>query len=193
MSAASCGRALRPARVLVILALACLCPPSAAAQTARWIEFHDPQTGLSFHYPPGLHVRQRDPRKFGLPRIERVVDLIGDTTVNPGTVVLRFLVHRGYPLHGARAKTLEELRRGCKTTSFLNIDGLKAVVCISAGSAAIHWSVEILDPRECTILTLLGGADADQALPPPHDGEFPLLSIIRTVRFTPSASRHGRF
>jgi hypothetical protein len=64
------------------------------------------------------------------------------------------------------------------------IDGHEAVVCVSQGGAATGWSVETLEPRECTILTLLGGADADQAVPPPHDGEFPLLSIIRTVHFT---------
>ncbi|HUX11050.1 MAG TPA: hypothetical protein VMW51_10430 [Terriglobia bacterium] len=188
MSAAICKRAVRCCLALQLLccfALACMGPLPAAARTPRWVPFHDPQTGLSFRYPPNLRVRRRDPRTFGLPRVESIVDLIGDTRTNPGTVVLRFLVLRGYLSPGARAKRREELRRGCKTISTLNLGGQKAVVCVSAGSAAIHWSVEILGPRECSILTLLGGADYRQSLPPPHDGEFPLLSIIRTVRLRP--------
>jgi hypothetical protein len=71
------------------------------------------------------------------------------------------------------------------------IDGHDALVCFSQGSAATNWSVDILEPRECTIVTLLGGADSGQAAPPPHDGEFPLLSIIRTVRFTAPSQALG--
>ncbi len=184
MNAACCER---PARILVMLVLACLSPASGVAQTPSWMQFRDPQTGLSFHYPPGLHVRQRDPEKFGLPQVQSIVEIIGDTTLNPGTVVLRFLVHRGNTTAAERAKRREYLRRVCTKTSPMLVDGHKAMVCVSAGSAAAHWSVEILEPRECTILTLLGGAEYEQALPPPHNGEFPLLSIIRTVRFAPTS------
>jgi hypothetical protein len=147
--------------LFVVLAFLCVGHSAAAAQTARWVQFHDPQTGLSFRYPPNLHIRHRDPQNFKLPTLQSVVELIGDTRVNPGTVVLRFLVRGGHLTPSTRAEKLEQLRKGCRTTSSLMIDGHEAIVCLSVGSAAIRWSVEILEPRERTILTLLGGADAD--------------------------------
>ena len=155
------------------------------ARTARWSQFHDPQTGLSFRYPPNLRVHLRDPQKFGLPNVKTVVDLVGSTKLNPGTVVLRFLVKGGSTSTAEREKKRQFLRRVCSSTGPLVVDGHEAVVCVSKGRAATHWSVEILEPRECTILTLLAGADAYEAAPPPHDGEFPLLSIIRTAHFSP--------
>ena len=179
-----CSSRINRVLLLVVLALICIGSFPTAAQTSQWIQFHDPKTGLSFRYPPDLHIRHRDPRHFNLPALQSVVELIGDTRVNPGTVVLRFLVRRGHLSPSARVEKLKQLRKACKSTRPLMIDGHEAVVCVSAGSAATHWSVEILDPRKCTIVTLLGGADADQAAPPPHDGKFPLLSIMRTVRFT---------
>lgn len=173
------------ASLLIVFSFLCLGHFSAAAaQTEEWIQFQDPQTGLTFRYPPNLRIHRRDPQKFGLPNIEGIVDVTGDTKLNRNTAMLRFLVKRGQLTSRARANKLKLLRKGCKTTSSLMIDGYKAIVCASAGSAAIRWSVEILEPRECTIVTLLGGAEADQAVPPPHEGEFPLLSIMRTVHFT---------
>ena len=160
----------------------------ALAQTAGWAEFHDPQTGLSFRYPPNLRIRRRYPQKFNLPEVQSIVELVGNTKVNPETVVLRFMVKRGHTSAAEQEKRRKLLRSGCKSTSRMTIGGHQAIVCLSAGSAAERWSVEIMRPRECTILTLLGGADADQAAPPPHDGEFPLLSIIRTVHFAPASS-----
>lgn len=178
------GEHMRFSRWIAALLLAvCAAASDGAAQNVRWTQFHDSQTGLFFRYPPELHVRLRDPQKFGLPRVETIVDLIGNTKFNRDTIVLRFLVNRGYITARERARKVRELRRACMKTSSIVVGRHKAVVCVSAGSAAVHWSVEILDPRECTILTLLGGADYRQSLPPPHDGDFPLLSIIRTVHF----------
>ena len=150
--------------LLILSGLLCLRYSSAAARNEKWIQFQDAQTGLTFRYPPNLHIQRRDSRQFGLDSLQGVVELVGDARVNPGTVVLRFLVKRGQLTGRAR-------RQG-------------SLVCMSTGSAAIRWSVEILKPRGCTIVTLMGRANADQALPPPHDGKFPLLSIMRTVRFT---------
>lgn len=187
------GRNCIGALILIVALALAVCGGAAggAPQSSRWIRFHDPQTGLAFRYPARLQVLRRDPKTFGLPKVETIVDLIGNTRLNPGTIVLRFLVNRGVVSVRERARKEEQLRRACIRTSPLMIDRRKAVVCISADSAAVHWSVEILDPRECTILTLLGGADYAQSLPPPHDGDFPLLSIIRTVHFTsPAAGEH---
>ena len=188
------GRKRLVKRVPLLVAIACVSIGTASAQAraARWSRFHDRQTGLSFRYPPDLRIRRRDPRKFNLPAVHSIVELVGDTRANPGTVVLRFLVKRGNTSSAEREKRREFLRSGCSTSSPMMIGGHEAVVCVSAASAAVRWSVEILQPRECTIVTLLGGADAAQALPPPHDGEFPLLSIIRTVRFVAASKLSKR-
>lgn len=172
-----------PLVLLVCSVLVCAVVIPAAPRSPHWLQFHDPQTGLSFRYPPNLHPRRRNPQKFGLPNVETIVDLIGNTNMNPGTIVLRFLVKRGITTPRERAARREVLRSVCKKTSSIIVAGHKAAVCVSTSSAAVHWSVEILQPRECTIVTLLGGADYKQSLPPPHNGEFPLLSIIRTVHF----------
>lgn len=192
MKTGTCHRLRRALRWLVALELAFLVAVPAVAGSHGWIQFHDPQTGLSFRYPPDLHVRRRDPRKFGVPNVQAIVDLTGSTRLNPGTVVLRFLVRRGITSAGEAAKRRAELGRTCEKTSPMRVGGHAAVVCVSRGRAAMHWSVEILRPRQCTILTLLAGADYKQSLPPPHDGEFPMLSIIRTVRFTSSMHTPGR-
>lgn len=178
------GRSQKAMQLLICFILACLGSLAAKLQTTEWLEFHDSQTGLTFRYPPNLRVRNVDAQKFGLPDVERIVELTGDTKLNPDTIVLRFLVKRGYTSADERAKILDGLRNACTTTSFLTIDGHQAAVCVWSGRAAVHWKIEILQPRQCTIISLLTGADAEQALPPPHDGEFPLLTIIRTVRFT---------
>lgn len=176
-------RVLRVLQHLVCFVLICGMALPAAPQKPRWIQFHDPETGLSFRYPPDLHIRERNPQEFGLPNVETILDLIGNSKLNPGTILLRFLVKRGVTSPNERTKRLQVLRHVCKKTSLMMVDGHAAVVCVSTGRAATHWSLEILQPRDCTILTLLGGVDYGQSLPPPHDGEFPLLSIIRTVHF----------
>src|SRR5947208_15894960 len=66
-----------------------------AASPAEWVPYHNSATGLSFRYPASLRIRERDPRSFGLPDAEEVTELVGDTKLNPGTVVLRFIVNRG--------------------------------------------------------------------------------------------------
>ena len=161
----------------------------AAAATGQvavpaWILYRNAATGLSFRHPAALRVHERDPQELGLQEhAALVVDLVGDTKTNPGTVVLRFIVGRGELTEAAAQTRLESFRTGCKSLSYVPIDGHQAPVCVSCGRAACHWAVRVLQPRECTILTLLAGADADEAEPPPHDGVFPLRSIIETLHF----------
>ena len=60
-----------------------------------WARYDNRATGLSFRYPRYLRIRERDPRSFGLTEVEEITELLGDTKLNPGTVVLRFMVNRG--------------------------------------------------------------------------------------------------
>lgn len=134
-------------RQLVVLAEGFLVALPAFARHALWIRFHDSRTGLSFRYPPDLHIRRRDPRKFRIPNVVTIVDLTGNTKLNPGTIVLRFIVRRGISSAREAARRHAELCRGSVKTSPMRVDGHEAVVCISRGRAAVHWSVEILQPR----------------------------------------------
>ena len=167
-----------------------------AANPAEWVPYHNAATGLSFRYPASLRIRERDPRPFGLPDAEEITELLGDTKLNPGTVVLRFIVNRGETTPETatvKARAVRE-RYASDTDSresltAMQLDGHEALVSVGCGARgpACHWGVNILQPRECLILSLLTGADFEEALPPPHDGLFPLLSIIRTVHFHTSA------
>jgi len=154
--------------------------------TQNWILYHNVAAGISFRYPPSLRIHERDVKEFGLPDAELIVDLVGDTSINPRTVVLRFIVSRGVATRQTAAERSRINRKGCQSTTTMLLDGHQALVCVYSGRAAIHWEVEVLYPRECTILTLLAGADSDAASPPPHDGAFPLLSIIKTLHFDPA-------
>jgi hypothetical protein len=165
----------------------------AVADTANstdWIAYHNTATGLSFRYPAYLRIHERDPRSFGLPEAEEITDLVGDTKVNPGTIVLRFIVNRGETTPETAAAKSRSIREAAssdpdsrESVTFMELDGHEAPVSVGCGRGACHWSVNILQPRECKILSMLAGADADEAVPPPRDGIFPLLSIIESVHF----------
>ncbi len=171
-------------------------PSPSEARPAEWVSYHNSATGLSFRDPPSLRIRERDPRSFGLPDAEEITELVGDTKLNSGTVVLRFIVNRGETTPetaAAKARAVRE-RYASDTDSresltTMQLDGHEAFVEVFCGARgpACHWSVHVLQPRDCLILTLLTGADFEEALPPPHDALFPLLSIVRTVLFHPSA------
>ncbi len=183
----------------------------APSGTSSWLEFHDPSIGLSFRYPPSLQVN--GPQEFRTPAVwdpfgldnppsdlAKVVELVGDTPVNCGTVVLRFLVYSESTtpevaaekikkafefqsrLHEDEIKTAPETGRPvCSSLSPTQLDGHEALLRIDCGRAAWHWTINILQPRPCRISTGLAGSDYAESVPPPHDGMFPLLSIIRTV------------
>jgi hypothetical protein len=180
---------LVPATFIFVTALLLLgsAPAAVPVNTGGWPLFRDTLTGLTFRYPPSLRIRLRNPQDFGLLDAALIVDLVGDTAMNPETTVLRFIVDRGNPTAETTALKVRGFRSACRSLTTMTIDDHRAFVCVSCGRAACQWSVNILKPRRCTILTLLGGADSDWATPPPRDGIFPLLTIIKTLHFeTPS-------
>jgi len=158
--------------------------------SGAWLGYHNPATGLSFQYPAALRIHERNPRSFGLPQAEEITDLVGDTKVNSGIVVLRFIVSRGKITPDQAAVKAKSLREEYasetdprKTLTPMRLDGHEALVTVSCGRAACQWTLNILQPRECKIVSLVGAAQYEEGLPPPHDGLFPLVSIIRTVHF----------
>jgi hypothetical protein len=65
----------------------------------------------------------------------------------------------------------------------MQVDGHEAIVSCGCGRAACDWSVLTLQPRECSIFPMDSVEGSYDSLLPPHDGEFPLLSIINTLHF----------
>jgi hypothetical protein len=78
-------------------------------------------------------------------------------------------------------KQSSEDERPCDS---MQIDGHEALV---GGPFNGPWSVNILQSRACEVFPMADGRDDAQ---PPHDGKFPLLSIVRTVHFESVPSRH---
>ncbi|HUY20060.1 MAG TPA: hypothetical protein VMV15_12620 [Candidatus Binataceae bacterium] len=162
--------------VLILLSAVLLGPSVVHAKPRAWKRYRNAATGLSFEYPAeypaGLHVRERDPRRVGLPAADAIVDLLDAN----GTLWLRFLVNHGSA--SSNANTIftipPDFDRSCKP---LRLTGAEAFVCISHGRAAAHWGVQILAPRDCSIQSAFD-------TPPLRDRYVPVLSIIRTVRFT---------
>jgi hypothetical protein len=174
-------------------------PASGTASAADWMTYQSAATGLSFRYPPALRIRERDPESFGLPDVEEITELRGDTKLNPDTVVLRFFVKRGTTTpEAAAAQARAERERHARpdadsreSVTTMELDGHDALVSVGCGRAACHWGVSILQPRVCMILTLIPEPIED-SLSPPHDGTFPLLSIIKTVHVERRPKRRAR-
>lgn len=140
------------------------------------------ENGLSFRYPPSMRVEEKDPATFHFdypPQV--IVDVLG-----PGAI-LRFICAAGVKTPEMAAATLRRFPKQSsedeRLCASMQIDGHDAFV---GGPFNGPWSVNVLQPRECEIFPMAGSDDA----PPPHDGKFPLLSIVRTVHFGSERSQH---
>src|SRR5437879_4954428 len=108
----------------------------STANAAEWLSYHNAATGLSFRYPPSLRIHERDPKAFGLPDVEEITDLLGDTKFNPGTIALRFIVQRGErtpEMAAAKARDEREKRArpdwdSRETLTTMQLDGHEALV-----------------------------------------------------------------
>lgn len=164
------------------------------AVAADWLTYRNAKNGMSFRYPPTMRAEERDPRQFTFDNNDPalIVDLRGDELDNPDIVAMRFICARGEKtpeMAAAKARVLlqthpEENATGRVTAGAIGsmqVDGHEAIVSCSCGLAACDWSVLTLQPRVCDIFPMVTGRGVRDDLPPPHDGEFPLLSIIKTL------------
>jgi hypothetical protein len=148
-----------------------------------------------------MRVEERDPAPFHLDTPpEMIVELRGDELNNPNIIVMRVFCDRGPKtpeMAAARAHALLETHPKENSTGrvsdgavgSLQVDGHEAIVTCSCGRAACSWAVHILQPRECSFLPMVPGEGSSDNYPLPHDGEFPLLSIINTVHFESATNR----
>src|SRR5579863_7208348 len=96
-------------RLLALLALSPLALPFAAQGFAHslsndsrtevppinldeWKEYRNTVTGLTFKYPATMRARERSASEFGLAPGLVIIDVVGDTPMNPKSIVLRFEV-----------------------------------------------------------------------------------------------------
>ncbi len=153
-----------------------------------WLTYRNVKSGLSFRYPPSLWVGEPDPAKLGLPD-ESIVDLRGYVgSKDRDIIVLRFMCKPGEQTPEiAAANAHGFLRRPqgkyeCAPITSIRLDGNEAILFCSCGwGGSCQWTVNILQPRACSIFPGGPPAGPDDNHLPLHDGHFPLLSIIRTV------------
>lgn len=174
------------------------------AAEGDWLSYRNTKNGLSFRYPPSMQVEERDPAKFGFDNVpDVIVDLRGNRLNSPNIIVMRFICARGQKtpeVAAAKARALLEThpeedptgRVSNGAIGSMQVDGHETIVSCGCGRAACQWSVLTLQPRECKIFPMVPGESHNDDLPPPHDGEFPLLSIINTVHFeSATTGKHG--
>jgi hypothetical protein len=162
----------------------------AAPARANWLVYRDAKSGLSFRYPPSLRVEKPDPAKLGLPD-DSIVDL-RDVVGRKGRhlIVLRFQCELGEQTPEMAAANAQAFLRqpqgehSCIPGTSIKLDSHEAILeCGCGWGGSCEWNIEILQPRACSVSP--GGPPArfNDNLPPPHDGHFPLLSILKTVHF----------
>ena len=165
------------------------------AAKGNWLSYRNPKNGLSFRHPPSMRVEERDPVPFHFDVVpDVIVDLKGDELNNPNITVMRFICARGQKTPGMAAGKAHALlkthprenasgRVAEGAIGSMQVGGHQAIVSCGCGRGACQFSVLTLQPYECQILPMVTGEGFRDNLPPPHDGEFPLLSIINTVHF----------
>ena len=157
-------------------------PLSAPAAEPNWKSYSNDSKGLSFQYPPYLQMTERSLEDFHVNELVLVLDVMSPK--HPGSPVLRLLVkdYRRNPLR-ATPQGFSSLRKICKSYFELRLGGRRAADCMTCGRGACQWQIVIPGEMELTIISLLSqGGMGDQ----PRDSTYPLLSIIRTVRFKAS-------
>lgn len=169
------------------------------AAASDWPSYRSPKNGLSFRYPPSMQVKELDPALFHFDVVPAVVvDLKGNRPNNPNITVMRFICARGGKtpeMAASKASSLLKTHPGENPSGrvdkgavgAMQVDGHEAIVSCGCGRAACHYAVLILQPYECQVLPMVPQEGSADNLPPPHDGEFPLLSIINTVHFESAA------
>jgi hypothetical protein len=160
------------------------------AAEGDWLVYRNAKTGLSFRYPPSMRIEERDPATFGFDDVpDAIVDLRADGFPVRELIVMRFICTRGEKtpeMAAARARALPSNHPGEKEVpGSIALDGHEAIVGCGCGSGAgaCRWNVVTLQPRECSIFPMESGQAFDDSYLPPHDGKFPLLSILHTVHF----------
>jgi hypothetical protein len=164
--------------------------PSTSAAEPDWAVYENRTVGLTFRYPRGLRTREApDYIRAGV-GARAVIELVGKTELEPDAIVLRFIIDPFKdPQFGSDSIPTEDYlaheRTGCNSFSYLTIDGHRALNCVTCGRAACSWTLMLEKPVRCNILSFTDRETfGNRTAMRPHDSRFPILSILRTIRFT---------
>jgi hypothetical protein len=183
---------MRTRRSLLIAAVVCssFMQPSTSTAEPDWAVYENSTVGLTFRYPRGLWIREApDYVRAGL-GARAVIELVGKAELEPEAVVLRFIIEpfKDPPFTSDSIPTeghLANERTGCNAFSYLTIDGHRALNCVTCGRAACSWTLMLATPVRCNILSFTDHETfGKRTAMRPHDSRFPILSILRTIRFT---------
>ena len=152
------------------------------AAEGDWLTYRTAKDGLSFRYPRSMQVEDRDPTGFGYDKAhdpEVVVDLQAH-----GSIIMRFICEPGERTPEMAATMLRRIRQqASEKDSALTTMQIDSHGAILGGPKRGPWSIALLQPRACDVFPM--DPPDDDRRPPPHDGQYPLLSIIETVHFEP--------
>jgi len=165
-------------------------PPSTSAAEPVWAVYENRSVGLTFRYPRELWTREApDYVKAGI-GARAVIELVGKTELEPDAIVLRFIIDPFKdPQFGSHSNPTEDdlahERAGCKSFSYLTVDGHRALNCVTCGRAACSWTVMLAKPIRCNILSCTDrDTFGNRTAMRPHNNRFPILAILRSIRFT---------
>jgi outer membrane protein assembly factor BamB len=159
-----------------------------------WLSYHDDQSGLSFRYPPSMRVIKRSPQKISELRSYSTFpnNLVSITDLAEGD---DFLLYFSLFDNLKPDELIYDYRKnhdsGCGFAYHLQIDGHRALACANC-TGVCRWDVHLYEPgRKCEIHVEKPVKMDGKNVPPLSDGayldgDFPLLSIIRTVHYEPS-------
>jgi len=155
-------------KLLALVTMLVLSSLTCGAAAPDWKLYRNAPTGLTFRYPPSMHVVEDDPRRWALSATDALVRLVDAR----GGLVLTFELNHGNDRLTSIGSECKPMRLGGEEAAF------ECVECIPA----CFWSVEVVTPRSCSI----GGGP-----PPLEDADLPLRSIIETVHFEDNARLSG--
>jgi hypothetical protein len=146
-----------------------------ASSDKGWVTYTHPTVPFSFRHPPGLTVALRDLSSFNIEGLVAAVDLVDSRRSRP---VLRFMVSEPARSHLAVDYDESFLRNVCTSYEAMKIGERDAVSCVTCGRGACQWVVHVLGQRQFRIMSFLTREEGKRG---PTDGEYPLLTIIRSL------------
>jgi hypothetical protein len=175
---------MRFIKLIPLFTLFLICPADAASLTGKahkdWLTYSNATYGFSFHYPKTLVVNNRDVALYHIEGQVLFLTLNDKNNLN-GPAVLAIHVMEPYGNKMVAVYDFPFLRKVCKKYTEVNLGGRKAVNCITYGRAACQWEIIVPGVQEFHIQTVLSEESVQDG---PQDGEYPLRSIIDSVKFT---------
>jgi hypothetical protein len=150
-----------------------------STEPKAWLTYVNKEIGFSVKYPQSMEIRILDPKVFHIDNWVLGLEIIDKT--NPVNAVIRMIVKERGDNRMVADENLAFLKAVCKTYKEFALDTRTAVNCTTCASASCDWSVRIPGDKQFTIFSMIG---SELTKPGPEDAEYPILSIIRSIKFS---------